>query len=65
MKIELTEDEAHLISEFCEATAYVGIERDAIANVAENCGILEKTGTEGLDDMLESIFNKTKLSKEK
>jgi hypothetical protein len=58
--VELTNVEAHLISEFFEATAYPGLQKQAIRDVASACGVLEEVGAEGLGEALEAIFQKTR-----
>ena len=58
--IRLTFDEAHLISEVFEATAYPGLQQQAIREVGEACGTLDNMGADDFDALLESIFDKTK-----
>ena len=58
--VELTEAEAHLISEVFEATAYPGKLQEAVREVAESCGAMESVGADNYEDLLESIFDKTK-----
>jgi len=58
--VELTDAEAHLISEIFEATAYPGPLQAAIRRVADSCGTLSDVGIAGYENLLESIFDKTK-----
>ena len=61
MKVELTDTEAFLISEVFEDTAYENSGTGkAIRTVAENCGVLKEVGSDNLDDLFESIWEKTK-----
>ncbi len=61
MKVELTEHEAHIISEVFEATAYPEHPlTEGIRTVAKDCGIQEAIGTYNLDALFESIWEKTK-----
>ena len=61
VKVELTDTEAFLISEVFERTAY---EEDdtgkVIREVAEDCGVLKQVGSDNLDKLFESIWEKTK-----
>lgn len=59
--VELTDTEAFLISEVFEDTAYKeGYTGKAIVEVAKNCGVLKEVGSNGMDKLFESIWEKTK-----
>jgi hypothetical protein len=58
--VQFTDAEAHLISEVFEATAYPGLQQEAIRETGLMCGTLEKMNDDDFDDLLASIFNKTK-----
>ncbi len=61
MTVELTEHEAHLISEVFEATAYPDHPlAAAIREVAHECGVTDSVGTDNLDALFESVWEKTR-----
>ena len=61
VKVELTDTEAFLISEVFERTAYENDDTSkAVREVAEDCGVLKQVGSDNLDELFESIWEKTK-----
>ena len=60
MKVELTEHEAHLISEVFDTVAYPDHPLyTEICTVAEDCGVTDEVGTDHLMELFESIWKKT------
>ena len=59
--VKLTDTEAHLISEVFEGTAYADSPtRKAVIQVASDCGILAEVGTDDIEKIYQSIWEKTK-----
>lgn len=58
--IELTWQEAHFIHELIDAAAYGGPPAELVQEVYRNSGIEADMGKGRLDELLESIFEKTK-----
>ena len=60
-KIELTDTEAFLIHELFDRPSYkedpVSV---SITEVAESCGILAQVGSDNIDGLYQSIWEKTK-----
>ena len=59
--IELTDTEAFLINELFDRPSYKEDPTgQAITEVADNCGILAEVGTDNIDKLYQSIWEKTK-----
>ena len=61
MKVELTDTEAFLINEVFDRPSYKEDPAgQAIMEVADDCGILAEVGTDNMDALYQSIWEKTK-----